>query len=86
MKALRERHRRSGVKNMQSTTKEFLSRNDLAAMFGVTVTTIVDWQKRGRLTPMKLANRTVRYRRSEVEAFIAAASAGSTNNAEAQAQ
>ena len=62
--------------------KEYMKRADVAALFDVSVFTICAWDKAGRLHPVKMTNRTVRYKRSEIEAFLAAASEGRTNAAQ----
>lgn len=68
---------------MENNTQEFISRKQLAAMLGVTQTAVYQWQRAGRLNPVRLGRRCVRYRRAEVEAMIAAAS-GSNHAAQAQ--
>lgn len=75
MRKLYERTRRNGVKNMTDITKQYFSRRDLAEMFGVTTQAILNWEKGGRLTPIKLGPQTVRYSRANVEALIAGSKA-----------
>jgi hypothetical protein len=66
---------------MTTNRKEFFSRKELAATFGVTSMCIRNWERSGKLTPIKLGKLTVRYARHNVEAMIAAASAGSSDGA-----
>ena len=57
-------------------TEEILvTRPELAERFKVTVRTICRWQKQGKLKPVRLGSSTVRYRLSDVEAFLQKAAA-----------
>lgn len=49
--------------------KEYLSRNDVAKLFGVHVTTISAWQKNGTLNPKGICGK-VFFLRSEIEASL----------------
>lgn len=49
--------------------KEYLSRNDVAKMFGVDISTVSNWQKSGKLNPLGISGR-VYFLRSEVEASL----------------
>jgi DNA-binding transcriptional regulator YiaG len=49
--------------------KEYLSRNDVAKMLGVDISTISNWQKSGKLNPLAISGR-IYFLRSEVEASI----------------
>lgn len=49
--------------------KEYLSRNDVAKMFGVDISTVSNWQKSGKLNPLAISGR-VFFLRSEVEASL----------------
>jgi len=55
---------------MTTSDKEFYSTRDLAAMFGVSSKTIINWQLAGLLTAVHLFSGSVRYSRAEVNAFI----------------
>ncbi|MGX1022867.1 helix-turn-helix domain-containing protein [Psychroflexus sp. MBR-150] len=46
--------------------EEYLTRNELADIFKVTLPTISDWSKKGILKPYRLG-KLVRFKRSEVE-------------------
>jgi predicted DNA-binding transcriptional regulator AlpA len=55
------------LKNYQpQQPKEYLSRKDVAKMFGVDISTISNWQKSKKLRPLGLGSR-VYFLRSEVE-------------------
>ncbi|EKT4498919.1 helix-turn-helix domain-containing protein [Flavobacterium psychrophilum] len=49
--------------------KEYLSRNDVAKMFSVDISTVSNWQKSGKLNPLGISGR-VYFLRSEVEASL----------------
>jgi DNA-binding transcriptional regulator YiaG len=49
--------------------KEYLSRNDVAKMFGVDISTVSNWQKSGKLNPLGISGR-VYFLRNEVEASL----------------
>ena len=49
--------------------KEFLSRKDVATMFGVDVSSVHNWTKAGKLRALGISGR-VYYLRSEVEASL----------------
>lgn len=49
--------------------KEYLSRQDVAKMFGVDISTISNWQRTGKLNPLGISGR-VYFLRSEVEASL----------------
>ncbi len=49
--------------------KEYLSRNDVAKMFGVDISTVSNWQKSGKLNPLGISGR-VYFLRSEVESSL----------------
>lgn len=52
-------------------SNELLKIGTVAAMFGVNRSTVWRWQQDGLLTYIRLG-KSVRYRRSDIEAFIAA--------------
>ena len=45
---------------------DMLTRQQVAAYFGVTILTIFRWGTEGKLSPVTLGHRTVRYRRDDV--------------------
>lgn len=49
--------------------KEYLSRKDVADMFGVDISTVHNWSKSKRLNPLALGSR-IYFLRSEVEASL----------------
>jgi hypothetical protein len=49
--------------------KEYLTRNDVAKMFSVDISTVHNWSKNGRLKPLALSGR-IYYLRSDVEASL----------------
>lgn len=49
--------------------KEYLTRNDVAKMFSVDISTVHNWSKNGRLKPLALSGR-IYFLRSEVEASL----------------
>ena len=57
---------------MENNTKEMLSRNEAAELLGIRPQTLAVWAsaKRGGPPYVKL-NRTVRYRREDVEQYVA---------------
>jgi hypothetical protein len=60
-----------GVFTMTQNNDAFFSRRDLSEMFKVTTQTIIRWEQAGLLTSVHLHSGAVRYRRSEVDRFIA---------------
>lgn len=56
------------MKNLSS----LLTRREVAELLRVTPRTIHTYERAGKLKPVRLSGRAVRYRRSEVEAFIGA--------------
>ena len=49
--------------------KEYLSRKDVATMFGVDISSVHNWSKSGKLNPLGISGR-VYFLRSEVEASL----------------
>ena len=54
-------------------TENFLTRRELAETFACSVGTIRRWEQAGKLKPIKLGAGTVRFRKADVETFLAAA-------------
>lgn len=48
---------------------QYLSRKEVADLFGVSLVTVNDWSKKGILTAYKIANR-VYFKRHEIEAAL----------------
>jgi excisionase family DNA binding protein len=59
---------------MQSNTKEFLTRKDLCQLFQISLSTVIRWQESGKLPVHRFGAGSPRYKRSDVEALISAAS------------
>jgi excisionase family DNA binding protein len=49
---------------------EFMDRKQVAQLFGVSLPTILRWQRAGKLKPVRLGGGTVRYQKSDLQAFI----------------
>lgn len=52
-------------------TYEFVTRAQVAQMLQITIGTLIRWEKAGKLKALRLGSGSVRYRVSDVEAFIA---------------
>lgn len=50
-----------------------MTRRQVASLFNVSVDTVIRWEQRGRLTPVKLPGGLVRYEPDEVDALRDAA-------------
>jgi excisionase family DNA binding protein len=59
-----------GVKAMPTVTNELLTRKDVARLFQVSPLTVIRLQEAGKLPAVTLGAGSIRYRRSDVEAFI----------------
>ncbi|MCF4101041.1 helix-turn-helix domain-containing protein [Gillisia sp. M10.2A] len=58
------------AKNFKPKEPEiWIGRKEASEILGVTFPTLLDWNKKGILTPYKVGNR-VRYKRSEIEQVI----------------
>jgi excisionase family DNA binding protein len=51
-------------------TEKLLSREEVAELFGLTISTIRRWERAGKLHPLRLGPITVRFRPEDVEAFL----------------
>lgn len=56
-------------KNLPKPITELIDRKRLCDLLGVTVVTIIDWDKKGLTKPIKIGNR-IRYKVSEVNELI----------------
>ncbi len=54
------------------TDDEFLTANDVAALLKVNELTVRNWLDRGQITALRIGPRRVRFRRSDINAFIEA--------------
>lgn len=51
-------------------TEQLLTRTDLAKLFHCSRSTILRFEKQGKLHPVRLGEHTLRYRREDVEQFL----------------
>lgn len=56
---------------MSKSTEELLTRKDVAKLFQVSALTVIRLEAAGKLPAVRLGAGTVRYRRSDIERFIA---------------
>jgi excisionase family DNA binding protein len=56
---------------MTTITEELLTRKDVAKLFQVSTLTIIRLEAAGKLSAVRLGAGTVRYRKSDIERFIA---------------
>lgn len=61
-----------GAKNMTTITDQLLTRKQVAALFQVSTLTIIRLEDAGKLNPVRLGAGSIRHKRSDVEAYIAA--------------
>jgi len=61
----------NGVKNMNTITNELMTRAQVAQLFQVTPHTVLRLENAGKLPALRLGAGSVRYRRTDVEKFIA---------------
>jgi excisionase family DNA binding protein len=59
---------------MQNEKRELLTRRDLCELFQVSLSTVIRWERSGKLPVVRLGAGLPRYRRSEVDNLIASAS------------
>ena len=52
-------------------TKELLTRKDIAELCQVSPLTVIRWEQCGKLPAIRLGSGSVRYKRSDVEIFLA---------------
>jgi len=56
---------------MPTVTEALMTRKQVAALFGVSTITIIRLQESGKLPAVRIGAGSIRYRRSDVEQFIA---------------
>ena len=56
---------------MSTITEELLTRKDVAKLFQVSTLTVIRLEAAGKLPAVRLGAGTVRYRKSDIERFIA---------------
>ena len=55
---------------VQKQSAKFVSRKWLAEYYGVSMNTIINWEKLGKIRPYRISSRVVRYNLSEVESGL----------------
>jgi excisionase family DNA binding protein len=53
-------------------TEQLLTRADLAKLFHCSLSTILRFEKQGKLKPVRLGEASIRYRRQDIEQFLTA--------------
>lgn len=61
---------------------QFLTTAEVAASFRVSSETVRAWVEDGRIPAIRLGPKTFRFRRADVEAFIAASSSGAAQSSQ----
>jgi excisionase family DNA binding protein len=64
-------HILTGARNFMTITKELLTRKDIAELCQVSALTVIRWEQSGKLPAIRLGAGSVRYKRADVEAFLA---------------
>jgi excisionase family DNA binding protein len=64
-----------GAKAMPQVTEQLMTRKDVAKLFQVSPLTIIRLETAGKLPAVKLGAGSIRYRRIDVERFIAESTA-----------
>jgi len=67
---VRLEHLYTGKRGFMKITKELLSRKDIATLCSVCTQTVIRWEADGKLTPIHVGERFVRYSRADVEKFL----------------
>jgi excisionase family DNA binding protein len=70
MKPRRE-HTVTGARKFMTATKELFTRKDVAELCQVSPLTVIRWEQSGRLPAIRLGAGSVRYKRADVETFLA---------------
>ena len=60
----------AAVKAPEEAPLKTLTRKEIARIFGVHPGSVKRWDKAGKITPIRINARTIRYSRAEVEALI----------------
>ena len=50
--------------------EKYLSAKEVAKKLSIGVSTVYDWVKKGKLKPIKIGNKTTRYKNSDIEKYI----------------
>lgn len=62
---------KNALKDPITEYPQTLSRRQVAQIFGIHADSVKRWEKEGKLRPIKITQRCLRYNRSEVEALLA---------------
>jgi len=50
--------------------KEILTRKEIMELFGISLSTVIRWEKQGILRPIKLSPRKVVYKKEDIEQLL----------------
>ena len=50
--------------------KEILTRKEIMKLFGISLSTVIRWEKRGILKPIKVTPRKIVYKRDDIENLL----------------
>lgn len=67
----RREHMTTGARNFMTITKELFTRKDIAELCQVSPLTVIRWEQSGKLPAIRLGAASVRYKRADVENFLA---------------
>lgn len=73
---LDERIRSAVRAELGDRTEALMTRAQVASVLGVSVRSVTNYVRRGRLRPTPLENRIVRFRRADVDAYVEACANG----------
>ena len=62
--------RKGGPTQKKQISADFHSRLDVARKLGITIQCVINWEKKGLLTPYRLPGGAIRYRSEEVDALV----------------
>ncbi len=50
--------------------KEILTRKEIMELFGISLSTVIRWEKQGILRPIKLSPRKIVYKKEDIERLL----------------
>ena len=50
--------------------KEILTRKEIMELFGISLSTVIRWEKQGILRPIKLSPRKIVYKKEDIEQLL----------------
>ncbi|MCD6143670.1 helix-turn-helix domain-containing protein [Thermococcus sp.] len=50
--------------------KEILTRKEIMELFGISLSTVIRWEKQGILKPIKLSPRKIVYKKEDIERLL----------------